>query len=192
VRGTNATGSGEYSSASNSVTPTVITSYESIATVNVSSPTASISFSSIPSTYKHLQIRWLSRNGEAYVGSWAQLTFNGSSSGYVQDHYIEGDGSSASAGYQSGSTWIQLFRPSGSTASADVFGAGVTDILDYTNTNKNKTVRNLGGLDNNGNGYIALSSGLWQNTSAISSITIVAAGSTHSANTQFALYGVKG
>ena len=99
-------------------------SYESIATVTVSTAVASISFTSIPATYTHLQIRWLSRNGEPYVGSWAQLTFNGSSSGYVQDHYIEGDGSSASANYQTGTSWIQLFRPSGSSASANVFGAG--------------------------------------------------------------------
>ena len=134
----------------------VTNSYESIATATVTSAVASISFSSIPSTYKHLQIRWVARNGEPYVGSWAQLTFNGSTSGYVQDHYLEGDGSSAGAGYQTGTSWIQLFRPSGSSASANVFGAGVTDILDYTNTNKNKTVRNLGGVDNNGSGFIAL------------------------------------
>ena len=166
--------------------------YESIATATTTGGESSVTFSSISSTYQHLQIRWIARNGEPYVGSWAQLTFNGSTSGYVQDHRIEGDGASASAGYSAGTSYIQLFRPSGANASANVFGVGVTDILDYTNTNKYKTLRNLGGVDNNGNGFIAFSSGLWQNTSAISSITIQAAGSTYTTNCHFALYGIKG
>ena len=64
------------------------------------------------------------------------------------------------------------------------------DILDYSNTNKNKTLRQLAGTDNNGNGVVGLSSGLWQSTAAVASIDITAIGS-FSQYTSFALYGIK-
>jgi hypothetical protein len=71
------------------------------------------------------------------------------------------------------------------------FSAAVVDILDYNNINKNKTIRSLNGRDNNGSGDIYLTSGLWNNTSAIDSITIVAPSATFIEYSQFALYGVK-
>jgi len=75
----------------------------------------------------------------------------------------------------------------GSTTSG--FG-GVTDILDYASTNKNKTVRTLGGFDANGSGYVNLTSNLWSNTAAINTITINAVG-TFNQYSQFSLYGIK-
>jgi hypothetical protein len=68
--------------------------------------------------------------------------------------------------------------------------ATVTDIIDYANTNKYKTLRSLGGTDRNGTGEIQLASGLWMNTTAISSIQITT-GANFTTTTQFALYGVK-
>ena len=41
--------------------PPVTTAYESIATTTLSSTQATITFSSIPSTYEHLQIRWIAK-----------------------------------------------------------------------------------------------------------------------------------
>jgi hypothetical protein len=70
---------------------------------------------------------------------------------------------------------------------------GIFDLLDYGNVSKNKTVRILTGIDTNGGGYMNLSSGLWRNTSAVSSITIAPfnTGTTLATNASFALYGVK-
>ena len=182
VRGTNATGSSEYSSASGSVTPTTNTSYESIATVNVGAGgSSSISFSSIPGTYKHLQIRAYLKDTTA---SNRQLTFNGIGSGYFQ-HRLEGSGTAASTeGYIS-----QAFMSMPITGAQ--WGAVIADFLDYTDTNKNKTVRILGGHDNNGYGFIGLTSGSVANTAAITSITIAAAG-TWQQYSSFGLYGIKG
>jgi predicted patatin/cPLA2 family phospholipase len=75
---------------------------------------------------------------------------------------------------------------------ANIFGAGVIDILDYANTNKYKTVRALSGHDNNGSGYVNFESGLWMSTSAITSIKLFTAGNVYAQYTQFALYGIKG
>jgi hypothetical protein len=166
--------------------------YDSIATTTVGAGGASsITFSSIPSTYRHLQIRFI---GRITTGSWAdfQLTFNGSGTGYTR-HQIEGDGASATAYGAASQTRIVIASgTTGSTQTAGVFGAGVTDILDYANTNKYKTVRSLSGGDNNGSGYVDLQSGLWMDTTAVSSITIQSGVNTLAQYTQAALYGIKG
>jgi hypothetical protein len=173
-------------------------SYESIATVTVGSGGAStISFSSIPSTFKHLQIRYLSAQTNASVASaYSQLNFNSDTGGNYTDHQLYGDGSDAVA-VNSGTslTTIYVQRDSARTgAGANIFGATVMDILDYANTSKYKTVRYLAGVDANTASTqfrITLGSGLWMSTSAISSIVFTGAYS-YAEKTTFALYGIKG
>ena len=168
------------------------TNYDSIATTTVGAGGAStITFSSIPATYTHLQIRFI---GRITTGSWAdlQLTFNGSTTGYTR-HQLEGTGTSATAYGAASQANIPIASGiTGSTQTAGVFGVGVTDILDYTNTNKYKTVRSLSGGDNNGSGYVDLQSGLWMDTTAVSSITLKSGVNTLAQYTQAALYGIKG
>ena len=200
VRGNNATGSSEYSSASNSATPTVSTSYESIATVSVGSGGQStITFSSIPATFEHLQIRAILRNTSGSSGSKDLfMNFNGdTSTNYRQYKVLFGDGSSAASAASGTSTAATNkispahFLEDGNTAS--IYNAFVCDILDYRNTNKYKVTRSLTGQDLNGSGRLNLFSGLWQSTSAITSIDLtVEGGNNFKQYTQFALYGIKG
>lgn len=146
---------------------------------------SSVSFTNIPNTYTHLQIRGIARTGSDQA---VLVTFNGSSSTY-KNHYLEGTGTSAIAGAETNSG-IALYGVSVSTA--NTFSGFVWDVLDYANTNKNKVLRALNGFDKNGTGYIDLDSGLWVDTSAITSITITpTGGTTFQQYTQFALYGVK-
>jgi len=69
----------------------------------------------------------------------------------------------------------------------------IMDILDYTSTTKQKTLRALGGFDNNGSGTVGLSSGLWRPSSivAINRIDVKNAAGNFLPNTHVALYGVK-
>ena len=169
--------------------------YDSIATVNVGAGGAStITFSSIPSTYTHLQIRMIQRDNQASVADGARLTFNSDTGSNYAYHILRGDGSTAQAYSGASQTNILLtFDLAGNTAGANVFGAAVIDILDYANTNKYKTVRSLSGRDNNGDGGVALDSGLWQSTSAVNTINIFPQiGSSINEYSQFALYGIKG
>jgi hypothetical protein len=53
-------------------------------------------------------------------------------------------------------------------------------------------VRGIGAFDNNGSGSLKMMSGLWVNTSAITSITLTHSASNFTTASQFALYGVKG
>lgn len=162
-------------------TPPVTNSYESIATVTVGAGGQStITFSSIPSTYKHLQIRGMVLMTGA---SNPQYQFNGASSGY-NGHHLWGDGSSANAN----NYFAYNYNPSSAYPSAFVM-----DILDYSNTSKYKTVRTLAGCDTNGGtSEIALWSGLWLDTSAINQITLTGNGQNYSQYSSFALYGIKG
>ena len=169
--------------------------FESIATVSVGSGgAANVEFTSIPGTYTHLQIRMLGRLDGAVASGTGIIRYNGdtNSNNYTY-HEILGNGTSASAYGSAAPESNQITTLTGATATASVFGVGITDILDYANTNKYKTQRNLGGYDNNGSGQIRLNSGLWMNTAAITSIKITPnVGSNFVQYSHFALYGIKG
>jgi hypothetical protein len=159
--------------------------YESIATVTVGATAqASITFSGIPSTYKHLQVRALykcSTTDNPY------MRVNGATSSIYSWHHLYGDGATAA----SNGNGTQTFTYFGYSQNTTNPNAGVIDILDYANTDKYKTFRILAGQDNNGGGEVALWSGSYQNTSAISSITFTTAG-TFTQYSSFALYGIQG
>jgi hypothetical protein len=167
----------------------VNTNFYSIATATVDSGGASsITFSSIPQTYSHLQIR-----GIGFYNYRAGIQFNGDTGSNYAFHLVGGTGSST---YAVGSANVN-----GSSATWGNFpnqvsgipGAFVIDILDYTNTSKTKTTRALSGNDRNGAGDIWLASVLWNSTSAISSITLYSdeGGYPFAQYSTFALYGIK-
>ena len=168
--------------------PPVTNSYESIATVTVGSGgTGSISFSSIPSTFKHLQIRALVANNNVGYGALTILNSDTTGSNY-NTHRLQGNGSAAAAGYDSVDAY-PIYYTGGSSG----YAGAVLDILDYADTNKYKTMRALGGYDTNGAGYIYLGSALWKSTAAVNSVTITApASSLWLQYSSFALYGIKG
>jgi len=161
-------------------------SYESIATVSVGSGGASsVEFTSIPSTYTHLQIRGFMKLSTA---DNLILRMNSDTGTNYSWHYLFGSGSAASVGAGTSDTSIiSTYDPN----VANTYAAIVFDILDYANTNKNKTTRLLTGIDTNGGGNVAFYSGLWRSTSAITSLTFRTFGSYNiSQYSHFALYGV--
>lgn len=165
----------------------VTNSYESIATISGSG--SSLTFSSIPAGYKHLQIRGILQTSGG--DTEAKMTFNGdtTSSNYAT-HQIVGSGSTPVATATANSGFIKTGITNMSSGS--YYGAFVIDILDYSSTTKAKTARTLTGIDNNGGGYMRLSSGAWFSTSAVTSITFTPSGGSFNTYTQFALYGIRG
>jgi hydroxypyruvate isomerase len=158
-----------------------------------SSSVSSITFNNIPSTYTHLQIRCIARAdraGNTYEG--VAFQFNNDTASNYSAHNLSADGSSATAEAAANASNMNAVLISAATAGANTFGAGVVDILDYANTNKYKTIRTLGGMNNNGSGIIRFSSGSWRNTNAVTSIKMIATnGSNFVQYSQFSLYGVK-
>ena len=169
-------------------------SYESISTVTVGAGGASsITFSSIPSTYTHLQLRLSARE---VTGGFDQMYMrvNGDTGANYSKHNVGGSGASGLVyGGSASTSSVSIGVIGGSNQVANTFSVSVTDFLDYANTSKYKTIRELGGCDNNGDGDIFFNSGLWQSTSAVNTLTFTVGGGTaFSQYTQFALYGIKG
>jgi len=186
VRGQNPGGLGAASAASNSVTP--YDGYESIATLYPTGATAE--FTSIPSTYTHLQIRYIGRN--SVNNSVILIRLNSDTGSNYSLHYLYGNGASVASGGAASQTNMEA-NMAVSTYSANVFGSGVIDLLDYANTNKYKTLRVLNGFDNNGSGQVTFSSGSWRNTNAVTSITLIPNSSGNFVSgTVFELYGIRG
>ena len=161
--------------------------YESIATATVGSGgSSSISFSSIPSTYTHLQIRLMTLTSG--VNTDIVMRFNGDTGNNYSQHYLYGGGAGSGGSGGSGSANYAIPGILGGTSAPS---SGVCDILDYKNTSKYKTVRAISGDDQNGSGYLFFYSSAWLNTSAISSITITPGAGVFNQYCHFALYGVK-
>jgi len=171
-----------------SISGNLVGDYQSIATTTIGAGGASsITFSSIPSTYQHLQLRVLARSTRGATDDDLKLTFNGTTTNYYR-HEVYGTGSAVSA-YASSGTAIEVGHLNGGTSTASYFSATVLDVLDYANTNKNKTTRSLsGGMDLD---RIKFMSGGWFDTSAITSITLTAGGGNLAQYSSFALYGIK-
>jgi hypothetical protein len=164
-------------------------SYESIATVTASGSATTITFSSIPSTYQHLQVRGVGSSTSS--GGYSVLNINGDTGSNYKQHWLQGDGSGTGSGVGSSATSIDLYSTASNAAS--IQAAFVIDILDYTSTNKNKTIRSLAGVDKNGSGTIDLDSGLYFATpAAITSLTFTINAGNWRNTSQFALYGIKG
>lgn len=168
--------------------------FESIATVTVGAGGSSaIEFTSIPSTYTHLQVRGISRPSEAGTGAqYLYLNMNSDTGTNYARHALAGDGSATATQAAASDTVIRAGYQMRNGSTANIFATFIIDILDYKNTNKYKTIRSLNGFDTNGGGYIALNSGLWMNTNAITTLKLTCEVGNFIQYSSFALYGIKG
>jgi hypothetical protein len=176
----------------------VTNSYESISTVTVGSGgAANIEFTSIPSTYTHLQIRGIAQETRATYGiSDGTMQFNSDTANNYSTHAIQGTGSAVQVAANANVPFVYLADGMWGTNTGGSFGISIIDILDYANTNKYKTVKVLSGVDFNGTiagygGYVGIVSGNWRNTNAITSIKINPQNGNFTQYSQFALYGIK-
>jgi len=166
-------------------------SFESIATATGTGSSNTITFSSIPSGFKHLQLRGYTY-GSGGGASNARITFNSDSSSNYAIHQLYGDGSSVTATGYSSQAFAHYSVYNSSAGSANGIPVTIVDILDYGSTSKYKTIRVLSGYDNNGSGRIYVYSGLWMSTNAITSFDLKNAdGENWSTDTRYALYGIK-
>jgi hypothetical protein len=157
---------------------------------------STVTFSSIPSTYKHLQLRVMAQSTRGtYSDEW-RLRVNGDTGANYAHHRLWGTGSSATASGGASATSVDPLMPSTDNATPDSFTVAIVDIHDYASTTKYKTIRAFGGNDTNytasNNGVVVLHSSLWQNTAAITSLTFSLAVASYTTRSTFALYGMVG
>jgi len=170
-----------------------VLAYDLLETTTLGSSASSVTFSGLGSysDYAHLQIRYVARTSNADTDRDLHLTFNGDSGANYARHYLEGNGSSVSSQSATSRNRIEFNTGiSGANAASSIFGSGVIDVLDAFSSNKNTTTRAL---------YAPFSvnrlffhSGLWVNTSSITSMAFEPAFGDFISGSRFSLYGIKG
>lgn len=186
VTATNANGTSTASAASNSVTPAVPTSFDSIASFTPTTAT-NITFSSIPQTYKHLQLRI-----NALTNNISNIFVQVNGVSNYPRHILRNvqNNTTVTALGQTGTSGLVLIQNMGVGPTNP--SVAVVDIHDYANTTTNKTLRMVCGRDNNDAfGEIDLQSSLLVSTSAITSLTVTCDQTWQSGST-ISLYGIKG
>jgi hypothetical protein len=170
-----------------------IGAYVAIQTFTGNGTASSYTFSNIPQIYTHLQLRYFARTTYSSIDTIYLYNYNNSgTSSNSSYHALTSDGSTSSNSTGTGSFSSVISSCPGSSQTTGIFGAGIIDILNYTNTSIQKTVRGIGGYDASGSGSI------WQSgntpialgTGAVTNLTILA-NSNFVSGSYFSLYGVK-
>ena len=168
-------------------------SYDLLETEILTGSQASVTFSSLNSTYgadyQHLQIRAVVRSTRADTADGVIYRLNGDTAGNYSRHYLIGDGSSVFSGAGTSINYQTLGACPAATGTSGSFGVSVLDILDAFETSKYKQSRVLNGETQGPS--IRLYSGSWRNTNAIDSITFSAQNGNIDTYSRISIYGLK-
>lgn len=165
------------------------TTFVKIASTSIGSGgAASMSFTSIPSTYTDLCVK-VSLRAAVNQQSWT-LTFNSSGSGYSQK-VLYGDGSGVSSQSLSAQSVIYGYAQDRSTWTANTFNNGEIYILNYAGSNYKSVSIDEVSENNATLANQAFVAGLWSNTAAITSITIGGYSGDLAQYSSATLYGIK-
>lgn len=165
---------------------------ELISTVSLSADANTVAFASIPSNFKHLQIRAVVRGSAAANSAYTAMMINQAASTTAQ-HFMWSNGSSVQSGANTAlSTWANIGYVATNNAASGVYTGMIIDILDYATTGKNKTARIFSG--HYGADYrTELRSNLFIDTTAVNHIQFSPWDSANfKAGSRFSLYGIKG
>jgi hypothetical protein len=154
--------------------------------------TNSVTFSSIPSQYKHLQIRLYTRLTGASSLQSNLIYFNGDSAANYASHRLFTTGLvGASQGFSAQNFVIASGIPAANDL-ANVFGATIIDIDDANSATRFKTMKIFSGAScNTGNGEAHMQSGLWRSNNAITSVLIASGTGNFAQNSRIDLYGIQ-
>jgi hypothetical protein len=190
VTATNANGTSAASAASNSVTPAAAGAWDSIATINGNGSASSISFTSIPQTYKHLVIRYAVRRASGQGGGLT-MTYNSIGGANYDGHiaYSVGTSRMQQTQFNASSNYIGNYVNS---MASNFATTGEVVILNYSDIDYYKVMKfecNSSSISQPsyefGGGILDVNP-----TTAISTVSITAT-SALSTDSVFALYGLK-
>lgn len=153
--------------------------YNPISTTTFSSNTTSYTFSSIPATYTDL-VLIISGNFTADVSGG--FTLNNDGGANYSSTRMYGDGTNATANGSYSGNQMAFTTGTGTTRSTFII-----NIMNYSNSSLYKPILIESAMDT-----IALRSGIWMNTSAVSRIDVTAnSGQQFVSGTTLTLYGIK-
>jgi hypothetical protein len=166
--------------------------YELIGTISLTSAQTSVTFSGIPGSYKHLQVRMLTRSDFGSTSDALNIQVNGDTTASYSRHWLEGNGSSVGGFVDTSATKAWLGRTVADGNTANVYTPWIVDILDYAQTNKNTTIRSFSGNVVGTINYVTFASGLWYKTPAVTSLTFLNNTGGYKSGSRFSLYGIRG
>lgn len=163
----------------------------------MSSYVPNFTFSGIPQTYTHLQLRIYERsfnaaNYDAMYIYGIDGTGNGINCAF---HQLYGTNNAVGANGQTAQFYYQPGYVPARNTIGNVYGAGIVDIFDYSSTTKKKTFRSIWGYNDNGTTsgtpFLGYSSGYSEGlgTQAMTSLRL-AVNSGFEPGTRFDLYGI--
>lgn len=149
---------------------------------------ATVSFTSIPSTYTDLKLVYSARNTVSGTQEFIKITFNSNTTGYTFITFQGNEATPVSNNFSQ--QWVGYAV--GSTATASTFSSGEIYIPGYALSN-NKVFTTANTTENNAAGFQSvLGANLWANTAAITSIDLTMQGGyTIDQYSTFRLYGIK-
>lgn len=155
--------------------------YTALSTITLGSAAASVTFGSIPATYRDLV---LVAAHERSVTTGMRVRLNGDTGSNYNFVRAMGDGSTATSGAASNFTFAAITQIdfSGNTQLLTSF-----NFMDYSATDKHKTFLVRSNSASNGTGMDAHR---WASTSAINTILIYLTSGNYNAGSTFSLYGV--
>lgn len=139
--------------------------YTLIATQTLTASASSVTFSSIPQTYKDLVLEVTAQSSGTATIVGSQFRVNGDTGSNYSYTFVSGNGTAASSGR--GSNTVYAIAPGVSSSN---ISTGSLTFMSYSNTNVNKTIlMRMARPDTDTAAYV----NLWRSTSAITSITVV-------------------
>ena len=158
------------------------TAWVAIGSITLDSTAPSVTFSSIPASYRDLVVVHAVDDGALGLG----LRFNGDTG----TNYTEvGAGSRPTATTSGTGTRNYLRLEFLSEHPTGQVGSSISHIMDYSATDKHKTVLNRNNGYEAGGIALAMTAGRWADTSAITSVTVVSTGGNLGVGSTFTLYG---
>ena len=159
-----------------------------IETVEVASPVASVTFSSIPQGYTDLKLVASVRSNRAAQEDGFGLTLNSASTGYTY-RILSGSGSAASS-VNTAYEQIWATRVNGNSTTSNTFSSVEVYFPNYTGSTAKSYSADAVSENNATEAYATLSAILQSSTSAITSLTVKTINGTVATNSTFTLYGV--
>lgn len=163
------------------------TTYTLIEAKTLGSAVSSVTFTSIPQTYTDLLLKTSARGSSTGGDPWqdAQLSFNSDTSNQTE-RWLGGFGSAAASG--TGSS--MMIRINKDSSTSNTFDNSECYICNYTSANyKSVSLDNI--VENNATASLQmLTSFLWSNTAAITSLTLALSSGNFMVNSTFYLYGI--
>jgi hypothetical protein len=161
--------------------------YTALATVTLASTASSVTFSSIPATYRDLIV--VMNVGGATAAS-SRMRFNADSGNNYNWVFMNGSGSSTTSSSQSNQNNLDVGAFIGLSATVGPYNL-IAQIMDYSATDKHKTVLSRVNLTSDLYPGTTALAGRWASTSAITTVQLFPDSATNwIAGSRFDLYGV--